>query len=384
MNSERIARWLTIGANLGVLLGLLLLIAELAQNREMMRAQIRHELATGIVELLQAPANNDQLADVLFRGINGEPLTPTEMFQFELRTNALFRYWEDVHYQYRIGLYDDSEFSRQKAAWKSSMERSRLSVDYWCTVRQLYSPEFASEMDALLPTACDADQAIPELVIEELTPGVFLHKSFKKVDGYGLVSSNGLVVMDEKQAFLVDTPWSAKDTEKLASWIGDRGYELAGSLSTHSHDDRTAGIEWLNEHSVPTWTSAQTNEILESQEEATPTHSFEADEFSLDQGMVEAYYPGAGHTVDNLVVWLPKSRILFGGCFVRSLDSTGLGYTGEARIGEWADSVNKVIQKYPEAAIVVPGHGKSGDIELLYHTRQLAEAASARSAQADQ
>lgn len=99
MNLDRLAKWLTIGANLGVLLGLLLLIAELAQNREMMRAQIRHEMATGIVNLLQTPANNDQLAGVLLRGINGEELKPTELFQFELRTNALFRYWEDVHYQ---------------------------------------------------------------------------------------------------------------------------------------------------------------------------------------------------------------------------------------------------------------------------------------------
>lgn len=150
MESDRVTRWLTIGANLGVLVGLLLLIAELAQNRDMMRAQIRHELAVGIVDLLQTPANNDQLADVLFRGVSGEDLTPTELFQFELRTNALLRYWEDVHYQYRVGLYDDSEFERQRDAWKASLARSGLAVDYWCRVRLLYSPDFAREIDGLL------------------------------------------------------------------------------------------------------------------------------------------------------------------------------------------------------------------------------------------
>lgn len=151
MKSDRLTRWITIGANLGVMIGLLLLIAELAQNRDMMRAQIRHELAMGIVNLLQTPANNDQLADVLFRGISGEELTPTELFQFELRTNALFRYWEDVHYQYRAGLYDDIEFERQRDAWRASLARSQLSVGYWCRVRLLYSPEFAKEMDSMLP-----------------------------------------------------------------------------------------------------------------------------------------------------------------------------------------------------------------------------------------
>jgi hypothetical protein len=159
VESDRLARWLAIGANLGVLIGLLLLVAELKQSRDMMRAQIRHELAMGIVDLLQTPANNDQLADVLFRGVSGEALSPTESFQFEMRTNALFRYWEDVHYQYRVGLYDDAEFERQREAWRVSLERSRLTRNYWCKVRLLYSPEFAGEMDGLLVTSpCEADK----------------------------------------------------------------------------------------------------------------------------------------------------------------------------------------------------------------------------------
>ena len=56
MESNRLAQWLTIGANLGVLIGILLLIAELKQNQDMMRAEIRHELSVGIVDLLQTAA----------------------------------------------------------------------------------------------------------------------------------------------------------------------------------------------------------------------------------------------------------------------------------------------------------------------------------------
>ena len=150
MNSERLTRWLTLGANIGVLLGLILLVLELDQNRELMRAQTRHELAMGIVEVLHVPASNEQLAGVLYRGHIGEQLTPQELYQFNLRSNALFRYWEDVHYQYRVGLYDEVEFARQREAWKASMSKSSLGRDYWCQVRTLYSPEFAAEMDGLL------------------------------------------------------------------------------------------------------------------------------------------------------------------------------------------------------------------------------------------
>lgn len=154
MASHPLTRWLTFGANLAVLLGIVLLIAELNQNHDLMRAQTRHELAMGIVDLLQTPAENPQLADVLFRAGAGEPLTPTEFLQYELRTNALFRYWEDVHYQYREGLYDEGEFVRQRAAWGAYMENSQRSRVYWCRVRSLYSPEYATEMDALLPEPC--------------------------------------------------------------------------------------------------------------------------------------------------------------------------------------------------------------------------------------
>lgn len=150
MDSNQLSRWLTLGANIGVLAGIVLLIVELGQNRAMSRAQTRSELAMGIVDLLQTPASNEQLADLMYRASVGAELTPREIFQFELRTNALLRYWENVHYQYRVGLYDETEFEKQREAWKSSFARSSMAMQYWCKVRLLYSPEFTLELDQLL------------------------------------------------------------------------------------------------------------------------------------------------------------------------------------------------------------------------------------------
>jgi hypothetical protein len=62
MNQDRLDRWIGLGANVGVVLGLLLLIFQLHQNRSMMRAQTRNEMAMGIVTLLSMPSNNAQLA----------------------------------------------------------------------------------------------------------------------------------------------------------------------------------------------------------------------------------------------------------------------------------------------------------------------------------
>lgn len=151
MNGQSWTQWLTLAANGGVLVGLLLVLLQLRQNRDLMRAQVRHDLAEGIVDLLAAVAGNAQLAGVLRRGALGESLTPDERFQFEFRGNALFRYWEDVHYQFRQGLYDQVEYSSQKAAFRATLAGNVGLVAYWREVRALYSPRFAAELDDLLP-----------------------------------------------------------------------------------------------------------------------------------------------------------------------------------------------------------------------------------------
>ena len=220
-----------------------------------------------------------------------------------------------------------------------------------------------------------SNEHLPELIIKEIQKGIYLHKSFFQTESFGLVSSNGLIVIENKNAFLIDTPWSERDTKTLAAWVADNGYELIGSISTHSHDDRTAGIRWLNANSIKTYATTLTNKILKEAGKERVSNAFDGPDFSLNGGTIEAFYPGGGHTIDNIVIWLPNSKLLFGGCFIRSLGSKNLGYTGEAHINEWADSVDKVLSKYPDAEIVVPGHGKIGDAELLKHTNKLAVSA---------
>lgn len=48
--------------------------------------------------------------------------------------------------------------------------------------------------------------------IKEIERDGHLHTSFRKIEGYGLVDSNGLIVIDGHQAYIIDTPWSEADT----------------------------------------------------------------------------------------------------------------------------------------------------------------------------
>ena len=83
------------------------------------------------------------------------------------------------------------------------------------------------------------------------------------------------------------------------------------------------------------------------------------------------YYPGPSHSKDNLIVYFPDKRLLFGGCAVKSIQSKNLGFTGDAIMSEWPKSLAKVLNKYNDALLVVPGHGEVGGLEIIRHTLAL-------------
>ena len=58
------------------------------------------------------------------------------------------------------------------------------------------------------------------------------------------------------------------------------------------------------------------------------------------------------------------------------LDEEGrqaLGYIDEADLSSWLLAIDRLKQRYPKPAVVYPGHGKGGSIELLDHTHALVE-----------
>jgi glyoxylase-like metal-dependent hydrolase (beta-lactamase superfamily II) len=216
-----------------------------------------------------------------------------------------------------------------------------------------------------------------QLTISQIANNVFQHVSYKNVKGYGMVPANGLIVTEGKNAYIIDTPWTETDTEALVIWIKKQGFVPKSSISTHFHEDRAGGIPYLNKLPIDTYASELTNQLLAARDKKAAKHDLLMDKnFAVKQvlanGAIEVFYPGAGHSRDNIVVWLPEHELLFGGCFVKSLNSKTLGYTGDADIAQWPASMQKLIDQYPTVKQVVPGHGKTGDNKLLAHTQALA------------
>lgn len=228
---------------------------------------------------------------------------------------------------------------------------------------------------AVISNSIVASDQLNTLEISKIEGGVYLHTSYRNIEGFGMVDSHGIIVVDNNNVYVIDTPWSEADTQLLLQWVEKEGFTLKASLSTHSHDDRAAGIGLMNSNSIPSYASKLTNQFLHDSGKPVASKTFNSNTFSLLEGRIEVFYPGPGHTIDNVVVWLPEKKILFAGCLVRSLGWNNLGNILDADIENWASSVRRIKSEYPDISMVIPGHGEIGDDKILDHTIELAERA---------
>ena len=221
--------------------------------------------------------------------------------------------------------------------------------------------------------------------------------------------SNSLfVLLPGKQGVLIDTPHETTGTMSLLVWIQSSfGNLQLTAINTGWHQDNLGGNEYLLSRKIPVYgptltvtliterrdelkdllleqtASLEDRRYYESYRELNllpPDHTFPIEEgLLLEKGgeTFEVYYPGESHTVDNTVVFLHSKKILFGGCMVMSMRHQRPGFIDHANMKEWPESIDKVILKFPDCDIVIPGHGPYGNDRLLEHTKEILEAYNA-------
>lgn len=215
----------------------------------------------------------------------------------------------------------------------------------------------------------------PKLAIAQLTGDYYIYTTWRMM-GKDRVPSNGLYVLTDRGTVMIDTPWDTTQFQPLLDSIARRhGQQVALCLSTHSHADRTAGLEYYAQKGIATWSTAQTFALCHATGEKQAERTFVKDTvFRVGKLTFETYYPGSGHTKDNIVVWFGDAGILYGGCFIKSTESPGLGYTAEADLEEWERSIGRTKRKYPGAKWVIPGHYGWKSSLGMDHTLQLLKA----------
>jgi metallo-beta-lactamase class B len=217
----------------------------------------------------------------------------------------------------------------------------------------------------------------------------------------GFAPANVLAVrMPDGTLVLCSSPYDTEATRSMVRRLRQRlrpGRIVA--INVHFHPDGTAGNAGYALEGVETYASDLTaatlarrgREVWAMTAQAAPpalrarllatpivapARTFRAAEglrLTFGGEPVQVFYPGPAHSPDNVVVYFPARRLLYGGDLVRAARA-GVGYRGDADLARWPSAIT-ALSAFP-ADVVVPGHGAPGDGGLLAHTLKVVAEAS--------
>lgn len=216
----------------------------------------------------------------------------------------------------------------------------------------------------------------PKLIVTPLNERVYVHTTYG-IFNNTVIPSNGLIIKTKDGIVLVDTGWdtdtSTDNTRQLLQWVADTLRQpVRLCVVTHAHDDKVGGIRALRQVGIRVVSTPLTAQKSVKLGYVSPEGILPGDTtFTIGQEPIRCYFPGEGHTSDNIVVWLPNEQILYGGCLVKSVAVFGMGNLADANLNAWAGSIRKLMNQFGTANIVVPGHEDWSDTKSLEHTLQL-------------
>jgi metallo-beta-lactamase class B len=226
-----------------------------------------------------------------------------------------------------------------------------------------------------------AESSPNKVELTKINDQIWVHTSYSNYNG-NLIPSYGLLAVTNVGIVLVDTPWTNDQTKELLRMVKDQfAQPVKLAVFSHWHQDRIGGIATLIAAHIETASTAATAQLAVKagfQRPQTVIHP-ETEVFKVGDLSFETYFPGPGHTMDNIVVYFPQTKVLYGGCLVKPLNSPNLGNTADGDVTQYPNTIRKVMKRYPKAQIVIANHGSGpgGGFGLLEHTLQLAQAQSA-------
>lgn len=213
-----------------------------------------------------------------------------------------------------------------------------------------------------------------QLVIRKVADGVYMHTSFLVSEQFGNLPCNGMIVCNGREAVVFDTPAEDTVSVKLIQWVEKQaGASIKAVIPTHFHADCLGGLNAFHQRGIPSYANQLTIELAAMQHAPLPQHGFAGSlELAVGGKRVLAQFVGEGHTRDNIVGYVPSERVLFGGCLIKEVGA-GEGNLEDATVSHWALTGIKLRAKYPEAKVIIPGHGAPGGTSLLDYTIRLFE-----------
>ncbi len=123
MDWDRLNRWLTLFANLGVLVGLMVLVIEVRHAISLTEQEAYRNRGTEIQEALQNLAMSPELADIFVKAEEhgAGSLSPSEKVRLNAWYGAVLRRMQNQFNDYRLGYLDEVSNAAMLRAAKATI-----------------------------------------------------------------------------------------------------------------------------------------------------------------------------------------------------------------------------------------------------------------------
>lgn len=144
---EKLNQWMTLAANVGVLIGIVFLAYEVRQNTEAVHAQTREAILSAAQTELQAVRNDPNLIDSIVRE---GPLTVDEQVKLYTWLVSILKIREFSWLQRKSGVIDDAQWRSELAVTQAILQAPRVRL-WWDKVgHKTVSSEFREFVDSAI------------------------------------------------------------------------------------------------------------------------------------------------------------------------------------------------------------------------------------------
>ncbi len=214
----------------------------------------------------------------------------------------------------------------------------------------------------LLPFPVEAND---KLTLNHLKGGIYV------AENPHYYKENSIVYIGKDHVTIIGAGWTPETAKELASKIkAITSKPIREVINTHYHMDRVGGNSYWRSIGAHIVATQMTHDLIARHWDHEATESAKAfpgypsslpltlpdiissGDFKLQGGKVQALYLGPSHTEDNIFVYFPEEKVLFGDCIIKEK----LGNLGSANVTEYPKTLEKLKALKLDIATIIAGH----------------------------
>ena len=150
MNLDRLNRWMTLAANIGVLAGIIFFAFELRQNTTTSRLQAASEFQGSFSEIEFFIAQSPEFAELLVKGRTGAEVNGADQLRLTVFYGNVLRTWQNTYFLYRSKALDKNIWQGSQTRLTQILKEDRGLLTHWRNNKSQFSSDFNEMIGSII------------------------------------------------------------------------------------------------------------------------------------------------------------------------------------------------------------------------------------------